>query len=346
MSYQALKTAESRWLVNMTAKLGEGGFGVVYRGRDRGDKTENIPERECAAKKVHFKDKEDKEIFLAELDILVKVQTHPCVIGIFGKELIDNDGWVFMEMATGGELFDRLIDSGSLSERDAWPYAKGIAEAIAHCHAQGVVHRDLKLENVMLSGTDPNAVKVVDFGLAIVVPLQSDGSMVEDLIDDSAGTQAYKPPEVCAKGAYSPLKIDTWAAGIVVFSLVSGFFPLQEAKTDDWRYKRLLKDQSAGVGACDSIYKTYKRECPFSPQVKGLLDAMLAIDVAKRLTMAGVRAHPWFDCEPKPPPARKPVYRGVNEGDDPMDDDEDDLHQKPPDDAVEISRQRATAGRR
>ena len=72
-----------------------------------------------------------------------------------------------MEMASGGELFDRLIESGSLSEKAAWPYVRGLVEALAHCHSKGVVHRDVKLENVMLCAEDPRAVRLIDFGLAL-----------------------------------------------------------------------------------------------------------------------------------------------------------------------------------
>jgi len=323
----------------MGAKIGEGGFGAVYRGQDLGDKAKEIPSRECAAKKVHLRNKDDIEAFNKELDVLSKVQTHPGIIGLFGQEFIKDDGWVFMEMATGGELFDRLIDSGNLSETDAWPYAKGIADAISHCHSKGIVHRDLKLENVMLCGKDPRAIKVVDFGLAVAVPLKEDGCMVEAPFTDNAGTMAYKPPEVNSKKGYSPVKVDSWAAGIVLFSLVSGFFPLQEASSEDWRYKKLAKDQGNGIGACESIYKTYKRSCPFSPELKELLNAMLAIDVSKRLTMPGVRAHRWFDCEPKPvEPKKRVVYRGSDDTDDPMD-DEDEFTL--PEDSIPIARQAA-----
>jgi len=85
----------------------------------------------------------------------------------------------------------------------------------------------------------------------------------------------------------------------VVFSLVSGFFPVQECTLKDWRYKRLARDQQAGIGACESIYKTYKRTCPFSADLKELIDSMLIIDPAKRLSIDGVCDSVWLAKAPQ-----------------------------------------------
>jgi len=247
-------------------------------------------------------------------------------------------GWMFLEMATGGELFDRLIDSGNLTERDAWPFAKAICDALQHCLHQGVVHRDLKLENIMLSAEDPNAVRIIDFGLAAKLKMQ-DGKPVETILDDNAGTQAYRAPEVYSRKGYSALKVDVWAMGIVLFSLCSGFFPVQEAKEDDWRFKRLAKDQAKKIGACESIFKTYKRTCPFSQPLKDLIDGMLTIDPAKRLSVDEMCASEWLHKPPAPKSDGRGngvVYRGVDGDDDDMEDEF-----SVPDDAVPLERQRA-----
>ena len=82
--------------------------------------------------------------------------------------------------------------------------------------------------------------------------------------------------------------------GITMFSLVAGFFPLDEARTSDWRFARLEQDQQRGVGSCDSIYAMYKRACPFTPELKELLNAMLTIDPAQRISMAAISAHRFF----------------------------------------------------
>ena len=199
-----------RWEVDMSRPFGEGGFGTVYRGKDKGETGEDPP-RDCAAKKVMLEDRKDRENFDTEVEMLSSVGVHKSIIQMYGHERpVDNSGWMFLEMATGGELFERLIDSGSLSEcvcrpkcpglpasqslcsREsafafcpneyqcrgdlvagaAWPFITSIAEAIAHCHSKGIIHRDLKLENVMLVADDPHAVKLIDFGLAIRLPVR------------------------------------------------------------------------------------------------------------------------------------------------------------------------------
>ena len=294
----------SRWEVDPEEVLGEGGFGAVYRGRDKKpppspDAAAAEDTRYCAAKKVTLEDPADKASFETELKILQKVAGHESIIELFGTLTLGSEGWLFLEMATGGELFDRLIDSGQLSERAAWPFAHAIAGAIAFCHSKGVMHRDVKLENVMLCADDPHAVRLIDFGLAHQMKLDDEGAIVDETLKDTAGTQAYRAPEISNDVGYSPLKVDVWAFGIVLFSLVSGFFPLQEAKPEDWRFKRLAGDQKGKVGACDSIYKTYKRECPFSPPLRALLDGMLTIDYEARLSVQALLEHPWLKDPPE-----------------------------------------------
>ncbi len=110
---------DSRWEVDISRPFGEGGFGAVFRGKDKGETGKETP-KDCAAKKVVLGGHEDKESFETERKMLEKVGKHDSIIEMYGslEETKDaQEGWLFLEMATGGELFDRLIDSGSLSER-------------------------------------------------------------------------------------------------------------------------------------------------------------------------------------------------------------------------------------
>ena len=103
-----------RWEVDSSSNCGEGGFGMVYRGRDKGP-----PPKDCAFKRVPLSEAADIASFKVETETLAVVHgDDPCphIIQMHGHERIGNDGWLFLEMATGGELFDRLIDYGSLKE--------------------------------------------------------------------------------------------------------------------------------------------------------------------------------------------------------------------------------------
>ena len=111
---------DSRWEVDLVRPFAEGGFGAVYRGKDKHGDSGKEPPKDCAAKKMLFNATEDQASYDAEISMLRAVGSHNNIISLFGNEQLPGEGWLFLEMATGGELFDRLIDSGSLSER-AWP---------------------------------------------------------------------------------------------------------------------------------------------------------------------------------------------------------------------------------
>lgn len=291
----------SHFDVNISRVLGEGGFGKVFRAKD----VSEDPPTEVAAKQMRLTP-ESRAVLEREVDFMRAVGDHPSIINFKEYVQIDQDhekaevrnsAWIFMEMATGGELFDRLIDSGNLTEWAVRPYFKGMAEGLLHCHKRGIIHRDIKLENVMLCAEDPYAVKLVDFGLAVKVPHKADGSLEGMLFYDRVGSKSYRSPEILSGHGYLGPPVDVWALGITVFSLVSGFFPLDEARPSDWRFAKLAQDQSRGVGACDSIYAMYKRACPFTGELKGLLDAMLTVDARKRIELQQIVEHGWFQLK-------------------------------------------------
>lgn len=196
----------------------------------------------------------------------------------------------------------------------------------------------------MLCAEDPHAVKLVDFGLAMPMPKKADGSFDAKVhFHDRVGSKSYRAPEILAANGYEGPPVDVWALGITVFSLVSGFFPLDEARSSDWRFARLAQDQSRGVGPCDSIYSMYKRACPFTPELKELLDAMLCINPTNRLPMAQVAAHRWMATKEAEggrtydDDGDEVMYRSAGGGEE----EEDATPFELPEFAMPISRQRA-----
>jgi len=122
------------------------------------------------------------------------------------------------------------------------------------------------------------------------------------------GSKSYAAPEVLSGVGYDGFLADVWSLGVCLFAMLSGFFPLDEASKNDWRFGKLKEQQQKGRSTTKSVYAWYKRSCThLSAPVVQLLDGMLAIEPQQRLTMQDVLAHPWFCDE-----AAMPGYsRGV-----------------------------------
>uniref|UniRef100_A0A7S0NUL0 Protein kinase domain-containing protein n=1 Tax=Calcidiscus leptoporus TaxID=127549 RepID=A0A7S0NUL0_9EUKA len=240
---------------------------------------------------------------MAEVACMRLVGGHPTIIKFLHYQEAPHargEAWVFLELATGGDLFDRLTDAGSLTEGSTRPYAVGLLSALNHCHCKGLVHRDVKLDNVLLSAEDPFGVKLIDFGLAVQVPLKDDGSFLPDhRIYDGVGTKSYKAPEIFApRSGYEAPPVDSWALGITLFSLLAGFFPFDQANGADWRYTQFTQGVRGDASACDVLFATYKRACTFSAPCKQLLDGLLCADPKARLSVRAAAEHEWCKAPP------------------------------------------------
>jgi len=170
-----------------------------------------------------------------------------------------------------------------------------------------VAHRDLKLENVLL--TKDGVVKVIDFGLSHIYAKGPNGDFDRSVpLREMCGSKSYAAPEVLSGVGYDGFLADVWSLGVCLFAMLSGFFPLDEASKNDWRFGKLKEQQQKGRSTTKSVYAWYKRSCThLSAPVVQLLDGMLAIEPQQRLTMQDVLAHPWFCDE-----AAMPGYsRGV-----------------------------------
>ena len=127
---------------------------------------------------------------------------------------------MIMELMTGGELFDRIIEKESYSEKEAADVIRPIVDSIRYCHSMGIAHRDLKPENLLFATTDQKSIiKISDFGLAKV--------MNNDLLTTACGTPGYVAPEVLEGKGYD-LSVDFWSIGVILYILLSGSPPFYE----------------------------------------------------------------------------------------------------------------------
>jgi eukaryotic-like serine/threonine-protein kinase len=206
----------------VTAHLGEGGMGVVFRGRD------SRLQRDVALKLLpeHFANDADRlPRFEREAQVLASLN-HPNIAQIYGLEQVDGSTCIVMEMVEG-ETLEEKLKKGPLPVDEAIGIAKQIADALAAAHERGIIHRDLKPANIKL--TRSGTVKVLDFGLAKAL-----GSRTSDLNATTAatvaggsvagvivGTPGYMSPEQ-ARGKEVDSRTDIWAFGCVLFEMLTG----------------------------------------------------------------------------------------------------------------------------
>merc|ERR1719231_2016863 len=282
-----------RFTIDRNKKYGEGGYGATFAAVER------ATGQPLACKLIDMRRMREDAI-KKECKIL-ETLTHPNVISVkghgpgVGKE--SHIYFIFMELASGGELFDQVIDRGAAAMDE--PTARGffgqMIDGIAYCHLAGVAHRDLKLENVLLN--EQGVIKVIDFGLSHVYPRAADGSVDRSKrLHDVCGSKSYAAPEVLANTphGYDGYAADLWSLGVCLFAMLAGFFPLDEATANDWRFPKLLETQRRRFSTVATVYQWYKRPVHLSPEVVHMIDGLLTIDPQRRMTMEQLRSHPWI----------------------------------------------------
>ncbi|KAG7237506.1 hypothetical protein INR49_032255 [Caranx melampygus] len=186
--------------------------------------------------------------------------------------------YLIFDLVTGGELFEDIVAREYYSEADASHCIQQILEAVLHCHQMGVVHRDLKPENLLLASKSKGAaVKLADFGLAIEVEGDQQAWF------GFAGTPGYLSPEVLRKDPYGKA-VDLWACGVILYILLVGYPPFWDE--DQHRLYQQIK-----AGAYDFPSPEWDT---VTPEAKDLINKMLTINPAKRITAAEALKHPWI----------------------------------------------------
>lgn len=247
--------------------LGSGSFGKVYQCTD-------TDTHQLYAIKVISLDliRENKlELQLKKEFTLLKKLNHENIIKL--TETLRTKKFIFLitELICGGDLYDYLNTNGPMCEKDAQRIFGQIINAVDYCHAKGIVHRDLKDSNILL--TNDQNVKIADFGFANVCVKP------EDLLSTICGTMSYCAPEILIHKPYS-YPVDIFAIGVILFLIVSGFLPF-----DDPDNEELLKQ---------TIECTYTMPAKFSPQLKDLISKLLIKEPDKRITIKDIKKHSWM----------------------------------------------------
>ena len=264
-------------LYRFTTLLGSGAFGNVWE-------CEHLKTKEMFACKVmdidiclqddifaHFKN---------ELVIHSKVK-HPGITQL-RDVMIDGDKiYVFLELCQGGNLAEVVEDSGGLSEQEAKRYFFQIMSAIAYLHELHVAHRDIKLENILITAGD--CAKLSDFGLC------KQASEACQMVT-TCGTLLYAAPEIINEVPYNGMKIDIWSSGIVLYTMVANHFPWET--DEDMPPDRVMQETARQI-----VSGEISMPDEFSYELQNLLSNMLELDPDSRPTAKEILEHPWLEGE-------------------------------------------------
>ena len=269
---KAKKIKVGSYIMDNSKVLGEGAFGKVISG-------ENTYNKEKVAVKILEKamiiENDDEDDFIRvqqEISILKKLK-HKNVVQLYEIINTEKNLYLVTELCEKGELYDQVLLKKRLDEMEACKYLQDIIDGLEYLHSQDIVHRDIKLENLLLDSE--NNIKITDFGLSKVYPKGG-------LLHTYRGTYAYCPPEFFGetdegyKGEFS----DIWSIGVVLYTLLEGFKPFDE-----------FGDEEVTEQICKGVYDPPDA----SDLAIDLISKMLTLDPNERIDFQGIKEHPWFN---------------------------------------------------
>ncbi|OWF35797.1 calcium/calmodulin-dependent protein kinase type 1-like [Mizuhopecten yessoensis] len=251
--------------------LGTGAFSEVSLAQDTLESSKLVAikciNRKCLAGK--------EESLENEIEVLRRLR-HPNIVQLFDVFEEKNNVYLVMELVTGGELFDRIVEKGSYTEKDASSLIKQVLEAVDFMHDLGVVHRDLKPENLLYySPKEDSKIMISDFGL----------SKTEDsgIMATACGTPGYVAPEVLAQKPYGKA-VDCWSIGVIAYILLCGYPPFYDENDTALFAQILLANYEFDSPYWDDI----------SPSAKEFIGHLMCKDHNTRFTCKQALKFPWI----------------------------------------------------
>ncbi|XP_030291262.1 calcium/calmodulin-dependent protein kinase type II subunit beta-like isoform X6 [Sparus aurata] len=253
-------------------ELGKGAFSVVRRC------VKLCTGQEYAAKIINTKKLSARDHQKLEREARIcRLLKHPNIVRLHDSISEEGFHYLLFDLVTGGELFEDIVAREYYSEADASHCIHQILDSVSYTHQHDIVHRDLKPENLLLASKCKNAaVKLADFGLAIEVQGEQQAWF------GFAGTPGYLSPEVLRKEAYGK-PVDIWACGVILYILLVGYPPF-------WDEDQHKLYQQIKAGAYDFPSPEWDT---VTPEAKNLINQMLTINPAKRITAQEALKHPW-----------------------------------------------------
>ena len=248
--------------------LGEGTFSKVKLA------TEIATGKEYAMKIVKRHSINDPEIdkqIIREVSILHTIK-HPNVVQLHAAFKSKNKYYLILDLADGGELFNKLVDGGPLSEDEARKYFQQLIDALDCIHKHHAVHRDLKPENLLLD-RDGN-LKVTDFGLSAISLTSA------EVFKTRCGTPNYVAPEIFSPSGYHGPPVDIWSAGLILYVMLTASLPFDGDSVESVIGKVL--DEPLGI------------PMNISDGAASLIEKIIVRDPEQRATIEDIRNDEWF----------------------------------------------------
>ncbi|XP_016303023.1 calcium/calmodulin-dependent protein kinase type 1D isoform X3 [Sinocyclocheilus anshuiensis] len=211
-----------------------------------------------------------------EIAVLRKIK-HENIVALEDIYESSNHLYLIMQLVSGGELFDRIVEKGFYTEKDASTLIRQVLDAVNYLHSMGIVHRDLKPENLLyFNPQDGSKIMISDFGLS---KMEGTG----DVMSTACGTPGYVAPEVLAQKPYSKA-VDCWSIGVIAYILLCGYPPFYD-ENDSKLFEQILKAD-------------YEFDAPYwddiSDSAKDFISCLMEKDPTKRYTCEQALRHPWI----------------------------------------------------
>lgn len=284
--------------------LGEGEFGKVKLGWRKDGKLPNQVAIKLIKRDSIIKDSESEIKIHREINSL-KILNHPNIVNLVEVMKSGKYIGIVLEYASGGELFDYILHHKYLKENVAKKFFAQLVSGVDYLHSKGLIHRDLKLENLLL---DKNKnIIITDFGF-----VNSYNQNRNDLMKTSCGSPCYAAPElVLTQSPYEGKKVDIWSLGIILYAMLSGYLPFDDDPTNE--------DGSDIIKLYHYICKTPLTFPEYvSPLARDLLRKIIIPDPKKRIDINAIRNHPWLSSHANLLSIRQPewdkIYKERNSG--------------------------------
>eukprot|EP01098_Paradermamoeba_levis_P015883 TRINITY_DN830_c0_g2_i1.p1 TRINITY_DN830_c0_g2~~TRINITY_DN830_c0_g2_i1.p1 ORF type:complete len:402 (-),score=153.21 TRINITY_DN830_c0_g2_i1:198-1280(-) len=251
-------------------EIGRGGFSVVVEATKKSDN------KKYAVKCIKKQMVEGDDIILLKREIsIMKKIDHPNILKLYEVYEEEEDFYLVMELVNGKELFDKIVDRGQYSEKDASNIVRQIVNAIEYLHDHGIAHRDLKPENLLSAGDEENEIiKIADFGFS--------KQFGDEQLVTSCGSPGYVAPEVLTQDSYDK-SVDMWSLGVIIYILLCGFPPFY-ADTPPELFKKIMEVKyDFDDPAWDNV----------SEGAKNLIRNLLVKDPQKRYSASQCLADNW-----------------------------------------------------